>query len=103
MLPDDQLRFILSLFYTIPLGLVLKYMPNNLIMKKYYSIISATFLQYYVYGNELFWALALHFIIYFIIKSKGRQSGFIVTAFSMACLTIYHVYRLLTNYGSTGI
>jgi hypothetical protein len=103
MLPDDQLRFILSLFFTIPLGLILKYMPNNLVVKKYYSIISATLLQYYVYGNELFWALALHFIIYFIIKTKGKQSGFLVSLVSMAALSAYHIYRLITNYGSTGI
>jgi hypothetical protein len=78
-------------------------MPNNLVVKKYYSIISATLLQYYVYGNELFWALALHFIIYFIIKTKGKQSGFLVSLVSMAALSAYHIYRLITNYGSTGI
>jgi hypothetical protein len=102
MLPEDQMRFMLAIFLSIPAGLVLRYLPTTAI-RKYYSIFTATLLQYYVYQNELLWALLLHVIIYYVIKIRGRQSGVFVTAISMAALTIYHVYRLVTNYGSTDI
>lgn len=96
------MRFMLSIFLSIPAGLALRYIPGTQV-RKYYSIILATLLQYYVYQNELFWALLLHVIIYFIIKVRGRQSGFFVTVLSMVALAVYHIYRLVTNYGSTDI
>lgn len=102
MLPEDQMRFMLSIFLSIPAGLLLRFIPTTS-ARKYYSIILATALQYYVYQNELFWALALHVVIYLVLKIRGRQSGFFVTALSMVALAVYHIYRLVTNYGSTDI
>jgi lysophospholipid acyltransferase len=102
MLPEDQMRFMLSIFLSIPAGLLLRFIPSTS-ARKYYSILLATALQYYVYQNELFWALALHVVIYLVLKVRGRQSGFFVTVLSMVTLAVYHTYRLLTNYGSTDI
>jgi hypothetical protein len=47
--------------------------------------------------------LLLHVIIYAVIKVRGRQSGFFVTVLSMLALAVYHIWRLVTNYGSTDI
>lgn len=102
MLPEDQIRFMLSIFLSIPAGLLLRFIPSTS-ARKYYSIILATALQYYVYQNELFWALALHVVIYLVLKTRGRQSGFFVTGLSMVALAVYHIYRLVTDYGSTDV
>lgn len=50
MLPEDQIRFMLAILLSIPAGFILRFMPTIQI-KKYFSIISATLLQYYVYQN----------------------------------------------------
>lgn len=96
------MRFMASIFLSIPAGLLLRYIPSTQV-RKLYSIILATGLQYYVYQNELFLALLLHVVIYLILKIRGRQSGFFVTVVSMIVLATYHVHRLVTNYGSTDI
>lgn len=93
-----------ALFLTIPAALAIRYFPNtNINLRKCFSIILATMLQYYVYQNELFWTFALHVIVYLVMLINGRWSGFIVTVISMIALSIYHVYRLIYSYGSTDI
>lgn len=98
------MRFMSALFLTIPAAIALRYFPNlSITLKKCFSILLATLLQYYVFQNELFWTFALHVLVYAVILVKGRNSGFIVTAISMIALAVYHIYRLVTNYGSTDI
>jgi hypothetical protein len=38
-----------------------------------------------------------------VIKTRGRQCGFFVTALSMGVLAIYNVHRYITNYGNNDI
>lgn len=102
MLPDDQIRFMLAIFLSIPAGFALRLLPSFQ-TRKYFSIVSATLLQYYVYQNEIFWALLLHAVMYYVIKGRGRQCGVFVTALSMFVLAIYNVHRYITNYGNNDI
>jgi hypothetical protein len=42
----------------------------------------------------------MHCLVYGLIVVNGRKCGFLVTAVSMALLSVYHIYRLITDYGS---
>jgi hypothetical protein len=71
MIPEDQQRVILAILTSIPLSLILKQLPS-FASRKYYTLILASILQYYVYGNEVLLSYALHVLIYAIIVIKGR-------------------------------
>ncbi len=45
-------------------------------------------------------SFAMHFIVYGLIKLKGRNSGALITATTIIALSIYHIYRLIVDYGS---
>lgn len=96
---DDQLRFIIAILVSVPLSFALRKIKDNN-FRSWYSFGVGTFLQYYVYGTDIWMAFAMHLIIFAIIKIKGRKSGGIVTAFSILSLSIYHIYRLIIDYGS---
>lgn len=99
MLPDDQVRFLVGIVLSIPLSLILRFIPG-LSARRYFSLITSTALQYYVYSNELFLALLMHVLIYFLIMAKGRQCGFFITSISILLLSFYHSYRMYAYYGS---
>lgn len=42
----------------------------------------------------------VHLVVYSIIKLKGRKCGALVTGISIAALSIYHIYRVIVDYGS---
>jgi hypothetical protein len=42
----------------------------------------------------------VHLAVYAIIKIKGRRSGAFVTGISIFALSIYHIYRVIDDYGS---
>ena len=98
MLPDDQLRVFLTIFLSIPLSYLLRYLtgPN----KTYFSLVCSLLLQVFVYGNEMWIPFAMHFMIYGAIKVRGRNSGLLVTFLGMLLLSIYHGYRMAVDYGS---
>lgn len=48
MLPEDQQRFLIATAVSIPLSLGLRYLPS-LLLRKLYSLVLATALQFYVY------------------------------------------------------
>lgn len=98
MVPDDQLRVIFAIFVSLPLSYLLRKLPSEN-WRKYFSLITATILQYYVYGNEIALSFSLHLLIYVAIRIKGRQCGYIITALSLVILSAYHIYRQYTDYG----
>lgn len=98
MFPEDQLRVVLTILASIPLSLLLYKLPSTAI-RKYFSIVLGTYLQYYVYGHEVWMSFAMHFLIYSIIVAKGRQCGFLVLLTAILLLSIYHIYRMVVDYG----
>lgn len=98
MLPDDQIRFLAATLLAVPLAILLRYIPSYN-QRRFYSITTATILQYYVYSNELWIVFLLHSLIYAIISFKGRKCGAFVTIVSILILSIYHIYRMVSNYG----
>jgi hypothetical protein len=96
---EDQLRFIIAIILSVPLSFVLRKIKNNSI-RGWYSFCVGTLLQYYVYGTDIWMTFVMHLTIFAIIKVKGRKSGGVVTAFSILSLSIYHIYRLIVDYGS---
>lgn len=98
MFPEDQLRVALAILASIPISVLLYKIPSAVI-RKYFSIIVGTYLQYYVYGYEVWLSFAMHFLTYSIVVAKGRKCGFIVLLTAIALLSIYHVYRMIVDYG----
>jgi hypothetical protein len=99
-LPDDQVRFLSGIFISIPLSLILRYLKSYT-QRKFFSLGLGLALQYYVYQNELWIPILIHFIMYNIIKAVPRKnSGMFITILSIIVLSSYHIYRLIISYGS---
>ncbi len=99
MLPPDQIKFLAGLFISAPLSFYIRKLPSPTI-RYLYSFILGTALQLFVYGTDIWISFLMHFIIYAIIKIRGRKSGAIVTIFSIVFLSIYHIQRMVADYGS---
>lgn len=98
MIPDDQIRVITSILVSVPLSILLRYIPSP--FNQYFSILCSLALQYYVYHQEIYLSLLFHIFIYGLIYFKGRQCGAIVTWVSLLLLSAYHIYRMVVDYGS---
>jgi hypothetical protein len=98
MLPDDQVRAISSILLSVPLSYLLRHMHGP--TKIAYSVGCSLILQSYVYGWELLLSLGLHLLMYLVMLVKGRQCGFLVTVLGLAFLSSYHIYRMISSYGS---
>lgn len=98
-LSEDQIKFITGLILSVPLSFFLRKLPTT--TNRYlYSFIMGTLLQLYVYGTDIWMPFTVHLIVYAIIKLKGRKCGALVTGLSITALSIYHIYRLVVDYGS---
>lgn len=98
MFPEDQLRVVLTIIASMPLSLLLYKLPTTDV-RKYFSIIVGAYLQFYVYGHEVWISFAMHALIYSIIVVKGRQCGFVVLLIAILLLSVYHIYRMIVDYG----
>lgn len=98
MVPEDQIRVILSILISVPLGFSIRYLPKS--YNKYFSLIAALVIQIYVYREEIYLSVLFHIFIYVFIYFKGRNCGFIVTVVSLLLLSGYHIYRMAVDYGS---
>jgi hypothetical protein len=82
------------------------YLPKlkNADLRRNYSTILGTIIQTYIYSEEpikLLIVFAMHVLVYLACKNFNRSScGKKVTMFSMSVLSIYHIYRMVTDYGS---
>lgn len=58
-----------------------------------------TLLQYYVYGSDIYLVFALHALVYSLACFRIKKLGALVTYLSMTLLSIYHIYRMIVDYG----
>ncbi len=98
MVPEDQLRVIFAILTSLPFSFILKKLPSET-WRKYFSLIIASLLQYYVYRNEIALSFSMHLLIYTAIRIKGRNCGYMITVLSLVLLSAYHIYRQYTDYG----
>lgn len=98
-LSEDQIKFITGLILSIPLSYFLRKLPTTP-ARYWYSFTLGTLLQLFVYGTDIWMPFVVHLIVYGIIKLKGRKCGALVTGLSIVALSIYHIYRLVVDYGS---
>ena len=64
-----------------------------------YSIILGTIVQYFIYGKEIVIVIALHALVYMMVKLNPKNCGKQVTIVTLALLSIYHIYRMIVDYG----
>ena len=64
-----------------------------------YSFTLGTLIQFYVYGTDIYLIFLMHALIYFLVKINPNRCGKHVTVVSLALLSIYHVYRMVVDYG----
>jgi hypothetical protein len=74
MVPEDQLRVIFAILTSLPFSFILKKLPSET-WRKYFSLIIASLLQYYVYRNEIALSFSMHLLIYTAIRIKGRREA----------------------------
>lgn len=99
VLTQDQIKFIAGIIISVPLSFYLRKLTAT--SQRYlYSFVLGTALQLFVYGWDIWMPFLVHFAVYAIIKIKGRHCGAFVTGISMVALSIYHIQRLITDYGS---
>lgn len=56
-------------------------------------------MQLYIYGKDIYIIFLLHALVYAIVKVNPRHCGKHVTIVSILLLSIYHIYRLIVDYG----
>lgn len=71
MLPEDQIRFLIGVIISVPLGFSIRFLPNYEV-RKMYSVIVSMILQYYVYDYPFLFAVLLNIFIFFIITKVKR-------------------------------
>lgn len=99
VLTEDQIKFVVGIIVSVPLSYFLRKIPNS--ANRYiYSFVLGTALQLFVYGLDIWMPFLVHLVIYAMIKIKGRNCGAFVTGFSIVSLSVYHIYRLIVDYGS---
>eukprot|EP00823_Brevimastigomonas_motovehiculus_P004304 TRINITY_DN280_c0_g1_i1.p1 TRINITY_DN280_c0_g1~~TRINITY_DN280_c0_g1_i1.p1 ORF type:complete len:523 (-),score=79.14 TRINITY_DN280_c0_g1_i1:99-1667(-) len=96
-LADDQVRLVLCIILSIPLGFIHKRLPSANI-KHIYSLAFGILFTYWCYGwpflHLLFTSLAAYVAV-LVMKEKAALPVFIG---SMTYLTASHVYRVWTDY-----
>lgn len=98
-LSEDQIKFISGIILSVPLSYLIRKIPIS--CNRYlYSFVMGTLLQLFVYGYDIWMPFLVHLIVYAIIKIKGRKSGALITGISIVALSVYHIYRLIVDYGS---
>ena len=99
VLSEDQIKFIAGIVLSVPLSYFLRKIPITC-NRYFYSFIMGTLLQLFVYGYDIWMPFLVHLIVYAIIKIKGRNCGALITGISIVALSVYHIYRLIVDYGS---
>lgn len=56
-------------------------------------------MQYYIYGQDILMIFFLHALVYTMVKLNPSHCGKNVTIVTLVLLSIYHVYRMLVDYG----
>ncbi len=57
-------------------------------------------MQLFVFGFDIWLPILVHIIIYYIIAFNGPKSGKFITILSIASLSVYHIYRMIVDYGN---
>lgn len=84
---------------SVPLSYYIRKIPST--SQRYlYSFILGTALQLFVYGLDIWMPFLIHLIVYGIIKIKGRNCGALVTGITIVALSVYHIQRMVADYGS---
>jgi hypothetical protein len=99
MLTEDQVKFISGILISVPLSYYLRKIDNPQI-RYLYSFILGTVLQLFVYGTDIWMPFLIHLTVYGIIKVKGRNCGALVTGITIIALSVYHIQRMIVDYGS---
>ena len=102
MLSEDQIKFLTALTVSVPLSFVLQKLPAGKV-RHIYSTLLGTLLQIFVYGYSIWMIFLLHSVIYLLILVTSKKCGKLVTLFSLGCLSFYHVYRMIIDYGGWAI
>lgn len=102
-LPTDQVRFVIGNLLLIAMCF---YLPKigSVSNRRHYSTILGTILQTYIYCDEpfkLLFVFVMHVVVYVMVAVVVDRSkcGKHITFFSMGVLSIYHVYRMVFDYG----
>ncbi len=98
MLSDDQTRIILSMLICIPFSYVIPRIPS-VMGREVYSFVLGTLIQLYIYGTDIYLIFLMHILVYLLVKINPRRCGKHVTVVSLVLLSIYHVYRMIVDYG----
>jgi lysophospholipid acyltransferase len=98
MIPEDQIKILSSMLICIPLSYLLPKIPRAL-YRELYSTILGTLVQLFIYGKDLGIIFVLHALVYGLLKWRRRNCGNVVTIVSLVLLSVYHIYRMVVDYG----
>lgn len=98
MITDDQARILGSMVACIPLSYLIPKIPSAF-GRELYSFVLGTIVQYFIYGQEIVMVFALHALVYAMVKLNPKRCGKHVTIVTLSLLSIYHIYRMIVDYG----
>ena len=98
MISDDQARLLSSMVICIPFSYFIPRITSTF-ARELYSFVLGTLVQYFIYGNDIVMIFALHGLVYFLTMINPKNCGKHVTIVSLTLLSIYHIYRMIVDYG----
>lgn len=99
LIPESQIRILISLFLSIILSFFFKYVMNKE-MRLLFSLIPGAFIQIYIYRHEVVYIHLTN--LYCILLSytiPRKYYGLAVNSFVWIVLTYIHYNRMFTDYG----
>lgn len=100
--------FFVSVLFPVPCGFVIRKIQSPT-ARMWSILVLGVFLQWFLFGNGkcLIFIVAVLFalievaVAYFILTFVERKYvGWVMTAFTLTCLTYAHIARMVRNYGS---
>lgn len=95
---NDQLKFVICLLACYPIGFAFKHIRPP-VVRLSLGLLLGIVQEIYLYDFQVLFLLGLAFSSYVLMLIVGRKCGFIVTAYSLAYLSAFHIYRMYVDYG----
>jgi hypothetical protein len=98
MVTDDKIRFLASMTVSVPLSFALRYIPS-LEARYWFSLITGTAIQVYIYGYGVFLFFLMHAFIYALLHMRPHSCGGLINIISMVMVSAVHLFYMIVYYG----
>jgi len=101
-IPSDQIRLVVCLFVSFPIGFIFKRIPGAK-ARDLVSIFLGFLFQIIVYREQVIYPLLMALFGYFGVKILGRNRPRFILIVALLYLSIFHIYRMIVDWAGFSI